>query len=324
MKKLFIILLAVLLMGCEIDALNYYQEAIEKSETIKDGQSKLDIELDIELSDELKETESEFASLISHVVFSNQKQFGENKSISRQYIGTDALGVDMVYYNNEGSEFVKIPFLGKYLPLDEMMLDEIDTTIYDKPPYSEESIQQISQIWTALVQEEDVVNLGDEVIDTPEGEVKVKKLVVSFSHDQIHQFLNDALIIISVDEVFKEEVKDYPMYGIQDGKLITSDQIVPAEDIIKGTQMLLDSVIVEDFEMITYIDIDKYIIQYEYNMKFSFKGVLESILNNINIKAAYQLYDIHQEQILEFPTLDESNKTTIEEIIDTLGEFSIE
>lgn len=324
MKKLVIFLLsALLLISCDVDALKYYNEATLKTETVEDGQSKLDIKVEMNFSEEAKDSVEELA-LFEEINFSHHMQFGKDQTISRQYLGTNAVGVDTVYYREQDLSYIRVPFLGKYLKLNDLSFGGIESSTYEEPPISEASKLKIAEKWRLLVQEDDVVNLGDEVIDTPEGEVKVKKFVISFSHDQVYKFLNEVIDILAEDDVFIEQVKSYPTYTFENNELKTSDYELSAEDIIQGNRALLDAIVIEDFSMTAYIDIDQYIVNHIYDAKISFKDILEEAIESITIHAEYELFDLNNKQEMDFPNVTENDWITFDEVIDSFGDFSIE
>lgn len=327
MKKIFIIILsAFLLMGCEIDALNYYQEAVIKTGQVKHGKSDLDLNVELTFSDEFKEAEADMVELLSEVNYQAKSVFNREKNLSivRQYLGNDAFGFDTINYKNDGDDHIRVPFTGKFLKLDpESIVEGLDFSVYDEDAITAETEQAISKLWFDLVSEDDVVNLGDEVIDTPEGEVKVKKMVVSFSNEQIHDFLDDVLVLISEDDVFKEQVKKYPMYYFEDKKLVeTEDFKLDVETAIDSMRLLFDDIIVNEMKFVTYIDIDKYIVQHEYDVSLSFKGDIESLIEGISFTSRYQLFDLHEENEFDFPKIEDQDTITIDEILELL-EFEI-
>ncbi|MBI9011170.1 MAG: hypothetical protein JEZ08_03000 [Clostridiales bacterium] len=327
MKRLLVLMMTViLLMGCEIDALNYYQEAIEKTDTIETAKSKMELNFSLDFSEEAIAEVPDLVDLLSEMTYIDDSKFDkiEEKIISRQYFGTKAFGVDTIYYKNADRSFIKVPFSGKFLKFDvENMIEGLDMSVYDEPPISGQTFQMIKEKWFSLVHEEDVVNLGDEVIDTPEGEVKVKKMVVTFSNEQIHGFLDDVLELMSNDSIFEEKLKSYPTYAFEDGEFtVVDDYEMDMKESIELIGMLLDDLIVDEFKFITYIDIDKYVIHHKYEIDLSFKGDLETVIESINMTSDYQLYDIHEKNMFEMPVLTEKNTITITELLEDL-EFEI-
>ena len=327
MKRLLVLLMSVfLLMGCEIDALNYYQEAIKKTDTIETAKSKLELKFNLDFSEEAIAEVPELVDILSEITYLDDSKFDktEEQIVSRQYIGTKAFGVDTIYYKDADKSFIKVPFSGKFLKFDaENMIEGLDMSVYEEAPISESTLQQIKVKWLALVNEEDVVNLGDEVIDTPEGEVKVKKMVVTFSNEQIHGFLDEVLDLVSKDSIFIEKIKSYPTYAFEDGELNVIDGYeMDAKESIELIRLLLDDVIVDEFKFITYIDIDKYVIHHQYEVNLSFKGDLETVIESLTMTSDYQLYDIHEKNVFETPVLTENNTITITELLEEL-EFEI-
>lgn len=318
MKKWIWLIMIIFLVGCQVDALEYYQEASEKTSTIEDGQSELDMSLELDFNIDVKDQNPELDDFFGSIVYEQIAKFSKEQTIARQYIGNDAIGMDLVYYKNYDEEYLKVPYLGKYLSLLDL---NMNSDLYAEPPFSKASEEEIKRMWLALVSEEDVVNLGDEVIDTPEGEVKVKKFVISFSHDQVQAFMNEVLILLENDAKFIEQLPKYQTYNYSDGEFETYQHDLDAEQMMNGIHMFMDNIVVEEFKMTAYIDIDKYIVHHVYDVKLSFKDFMKEVLDEIRFHADYQLFDMHEKQELEFPELNDNEFVTIEELLEGFEAF---
>ncbi|MCH4889896.1 hypothetical protein EZV73_20115 [Acidaminobacter sp. JC074] len=317
MKKWIWLILIVFLVGCQTDALEYYRDASLKTQTIEQGQSKLDMTLEVDFSDQVVKDNPELEDFLGKIVYEQNAQFSGEDVIARQYLGNDAIGLDTIFYKSGQDEYLRIPFLGKYLSLAEYE----DNELYAEPPFTKASEEEIKKMWLALVGEEDVVNLGDEVIDTPEGEVKVKKFVISFSNEQVHQFFGDVLTLLEKDPKFVEMIPKYPSYVYQDDQMMTYENNLSLDEMILGMRTFMDNVVVDEFKMTAYIDIDKYIVHHVYDVKLSFKDFIEEALNEVRFHAEYQLYDLHEKQVLSFPDVGEEDYITSEEIIENFEAF---
>jgi len=330
MKKVSIgaiLILIILLMGCQQDALKYYQESSLKTDAIDRAKSTIDLQLKVEVSELLKDEEPTLTDFISEINFNTSTQFDQKlgKRIASQYIGNGLIGIDTVYYKDGDNEYLKIPFTGKYISLDQLMSDEdLDFSMYEEVPISDNAVEALKDLWFNLAGQDDVVKLGNEVIDTPEGEVKVKKFVISFSHEQIQTFLKEAMNILEGDELLRSKIKDYPLFIIEDGKMtISNDSFeIDVDEVLDSLRLALRDMIIEEFKLITYIDVDQYIIESEYEIKVSFKGFLVDYLENVEFKLKYALYDLHEKIKFNFPEINDSNTTTIDEVLETL-EFEI-
>lgn len=320
MKKIIILLFATLLLiGCEIDALNYYKDAVVKTESLVDGQSQLAMTLNFDFVDASSEQE-----IFKEITFTHQRKFGDKQEVSRQYLGTSAFGIDTVYYENQEEAYIRLPFLGKYLSLNDIDMSQYGDALYEEPPISQETIEIIKDKWMMLVKEDDVVNLGDEVIDTPEGEVKVKKFVVTFSHEQVTTFLREVIDVVSQDPVFLERITEYPTFVYEDETLVVSDYDITSEEVIKGFDWLLESLIIEDFSMTAYVDIDLYMIQQTYDIKIAFSEKLSEVINGLTFNATYELFDLNQQQAFDFPMIESTDWITVDELLDSFEDYTID
>lgn len=319
-KWLILIVCAIFLMGCSTDALSYYQEAAIKTDSLDRAKSTLDLGVDFDFTDLFKTEAGEFTDFLEEISYTSERAFDRktNEKIVRQYVGNRQIGFDTVFYNDKGLEYIKVPFAGKYLKLETLLQsDLLGDAIYDEPPFEKKTLNRIKQLWLDLVQVEDVVNLGDEVIDTPEGEVKVKKFVVSFSNEQIKTFLKQVTSLIAEDEKFAQMIKEQVSIKIDDSGISTmTTESVDVKQVIEGMDQLLSDVIVDEFEMVTYIDIDQYIIESRYKVQLSFKGELGELIKTLKLDASYMLYDLHETISFVFPSIDETNTSDLETILD--------
>lgn len=317
MKKFILLIMVLVLVGCNQDALSYYQKSVKATETIERGKSKIVASVDFDFGSEM---DQELAVLIDTINYSSLANFDKslNNKIVRQYLGLSQLGFDTIYYQQEDEEFIKVPFTGKYIKLDDSLF-ESEENLYDKPPLSEASLSQIKDLWQNLVQEEDVVNLGNDVIDTPEGEVKVKKFVIKFSQEQVIGFLNESLMIISEDKQFHEMISKYPSYVYINDEIIQLEGMtLSGDDIIEAIGEMVKELRVNTFEYTAYIDVDKYIVESNYDIDLSFNDTVGSLVKGANFNLNYLLYDLHEKIVFEFPVLTEENITTIDQVIESL------
>lgn len=338
MKKILwvLVLTSLLLIGCEQDALKYFQDAAVKTDEIVRAKSMLVIHNEIEMSSLLTDAQSDLAALLRDVTYTSEKQFDKtsNESIVRQYLGTTLMGFDTVFYNNKGFEYIKVPFVGKYIKVEDLFdfdalnVDTLegntfDTSVYQEAPITAETLDAIEKAWYDLIEEDDVVNLGKEVVDTPEGEVKVKKLVVTFSNEQVKTFLNKALDLIDEDEKFKEEFKNYLMYSLNDQDEMTLTEMdieIDSTLVIESVRTLIDDLIVEEFKMVSYVDVDQYIIESQYDIHLSFVGNIGDYIKSIQLTVSYQLYELHEAISFDFPEMNDQNTITLSGILDQLND----
>lgn len=324
MKKLVFILLMLLLVSCDQDALNYYIESGEKTDTIDRAKSSLELNLEMDFSEDMITSNPSIVDLLSYVTYRSESKFdrSSHEKMTYQYLGSEGFGIDTSYYEYDQGTFLKVPFVGKFLNLNEMdTIQETDFSAYDRSPLTDEMLAYIKDEWMALVQEEDVVNLGNEIIDTPEGEVKVKKFVVTLSHEQIQSFLTQIIEKLRSDAYFIEVFESYPLYTLEDDQLVPFDAFeMDVQMFLDNMSDLLDDIIISNFKMTTYIDIDQYIIESNYDISLNFVGDLETVIEALDLKVNYLLYDLHEKIEFDFPSITENQLTTFDEVLEIFEE----
>lgn len=321
MKKLFLIGILILLTGCSKGYLEVYQEAVVKTELINEAKEVNELSIDFEFGDSVLNNLEIDTKLFEHIVYIQNTKFNkkENKIITRQFLGSDTIGFDTTYYNNEGVEYLDLPMVGKLVTLDDILnyFEIIDNNEEFTNVISKESIKKISQLWLNLVEEEDVVNLGNEVVDTPEGEVKVKKILIRATDNQIKVFIKKILDVLRDDSEFMKNISTYPLVSIdEDGELEEIENMLDADEILNSWEELLKNISFLNFEITTYIDIDKFIVNEELEVEIIFEGELNKYIKSIKFKNFYELYDINEKNEFIFPELN--NVITVEEVIEKL------
>lgn len=321
MKKLFLIGILILLTGCSKGYLEVYQEAVVKTELINEAKEVNELSIDFEFGDSVLNNLEIDTKLFEHIVYIQNTKFNkkENKIITRQFLGSDTIGFDTTYYNNEGVEYLDLPMVGKLVTLDDILnyFEIIDNNEEFTNVISKESIKKISQLWLNLVEEEDVVNLGNEVVDTPEGEVKVKKVLIRATDNQIKVFIKKILDVLRDDSEFMKNISTYPLVSIdEDGELEEIENMLDADEILNSWEELLKNISFLKFEITTYIDIDKFIVNEELEVEIIFEGELNKYIKSIKFKNFYELYDINEKNEFIFPELN--NVITVEEVIEKL------
>ena len=319
MKKILLIVVLVLLTGCSKEYLEVYQEAVVKTELINDGKKVDKLNINFEFGDSLLNNSEIDMNFFEHITYTQNTKFNkkENKIIIRQFLGSDTIGFDTVYYNNEGVEYLNFPTFGKIVTLNDIMnyFGKIDKTEEFTNIISKESIKKINKLWLDIFEAENVANLGNEVVDTPEGEVKVKKLLISATDKQIKIFIKQAIDILKNDSEFIKTINRDLLFSIDgNSEPIKTENKLDIESLLNSWDDLSKNISFKNFEMATYIDIDKFIVNGELQVEILFKGQLKKSIKSIKLKNFYELYDINEKNEFIFPKLD--NTMTVEEIIE--------
>ncbi len=312
MKKVTLLLLLLFslnLISCSEEALIVYEEAVVKTDEIKSAKAKTELEVKIEFGDELPENFTAVKDMLEHIKYVGTKRYDSNgidKMIMHQLIETKSFGLDTVFYSNDKMNFIKLPFLGKFINLNEVNIS--GRTFESAPPLTVETINDIKTLWLDLANTDDVVNLGNEVVDTPEGEVKVQKLVIRFNDSQVKSFLKDVLVLLEEDSNFRSLVANSTSN-------IEAEIDIDIDFVIEFMGKMIDDMNFEEFEIITYIDIDKYIVNNESKVSISFDGDLGKIVKSLELTLFYQLYDIGEKIEFDFPVLNNENTSTVDELL---------
>jgi len=304
-KMVSILLILVLVTGCQKNVLNVYREASVKTDEIKRGSSDTELELAIEFKEDLP---SSWKDLVGNIYFKTTTLFNKDTEeiISHQFISNKDYGIDTVYYQNKDIRVIELPSEGKYIDLKGINSSEEVGFNKDTSFISDESIKKILKIWLDILENKDVMYLGKTVVDTPEGEVKVKEIVVNITGDQLKSFLNETLIILSQDEKFRKTLTKYLENKFKEEGVFDFDEMVEVY------RALIEKVEVDLFTATTYIDIDGYMVDNSYKIQLSFQEDEAMYVKSMTFDGHFITYDIGQKHAFIFPDMEGKSITTDE------------
>ena len=289
MKRLIVVfaLCLIIFTGCASDG-NYeaYMKAVEKTENIKMSSSSVDVEVD-----QNKDNGNKTLKFKMDGYFNREKDQG----IFDIYLYYDELGNDVSYFRKSSSEqYIKLPFYDEYIKLE----DEFNTE--DMANENMKAIvEEIGFKWQNIIKEENVF-VGEKLtVENDDGSVKVRKFTVKPNKNQINEIV-DAMKINILDN--KEKI--YKIFNEISSNNPEIDEI--DEDLFRDTfEDAINSINIESYEEISYVDSDGYIIDKEVNMNISYKnkGDLANPISSQNIKIKIKNWDIEREIKLEFPEI---------------------
>jgi len=276
----FIIILGIIITGCSDKSYEEYEEAVIKTESLNSGKIKIEGNYLISFNEEEFSAEDyKKAEIYSNYKFVGTSIFDKEAEKNNFYgnIEFAKLGFDLEYFKDKNKEYIKIPFLGKYIDLsnlDEFKEMELENSKFDfninNFEMDAELVNKISKLWTEKISDENVFKGKKFLMNTPEGDVKVIKYTISFS-----------------DEILKKLI--YKTVLLYDASIETS---------------FLEKIAIESFIYDAYVDIDGYIIEENFNISYRFTDILE--INNFKMDFKLINYDLNEKQEFENINLDES------------------
>lgn len=319
MKRVLLFLLSVVflisLAACKNNDFDAYIKAVNKTNEIKRGQQSKDLKMNMDfdmegLSDEEIKKLSYFKSFNSkfNITFDNDL----NKSIGRNYFNFGGLGFDMTFYRNGEKSFIKMPILGKYLLLDESLIDtylkdeEIDKE--EKKCISEKTIKELGEKWIDTIKRDDVFAGKDSVMSTPEGEVKVTEYTIKLTDEQFKKLLTESGDILLKDEKLKETIDEYVR------RIREEESDFNFNDAISNFKEGIEESEFENLSYIAFIDIDGYIVKEIIEFSIRFRGQKYEGMNGFEYYLETNSWDIEKDQKFEFPELTKENTMDTDEI----------
>jgi hypothetical protein len=127
-----------------------------------------------------------------------------NQGIYRNYMNLGGLGFDFDLYQNGEEKFIKLPIVGKYMKLEDML--KAAERNGEKPSVliSSDTMRALGAEWVGVLKQEDVFKGKDIVLTTPDGEVKTKVYTITLKDEQVKSLEENALTILAKDENLKK------------------------------------------------------------------------------------------------------------------------
>lgn len=320
MKRIFAAMLVLLVTalavtGCGTNSLADYKKALDKTDQITKGQSSGEFAVIMDFNtDGMTQEEINELNYYKNMSGSFKKTFdsSKNQRVCRNYLNMGGLGFDIDIYENGEEMFIKLPIIGKYMKLDEMM-KKVKESPAEQPNFlSDDTLKTLGEAWVGMLKEEDIFKGKDIVLTTPDGEVKTTVYTITLNDVQIKAFAEKAISILSEDEILRSNIESLLAQKADQPESLDFDELV---DKIKE-HMKKDAI--ESFQYTAYVDIDGYIvnevIEVEITKETNYAGEPKEISFHLEIKN----FDINKDQKIEFPVLTEENTLKTEELGQTM------
>lgn len=320
----FILLFTLLLTACNNDGLGEYKKAAEKTEQVKMGQklgefkAKMDFDTEGMTPEEIKKL-----NYYKDINGSFNTIYDENfkNRICKNYLNLGGLGFDYDLYMNGDETFMKLPVIGKYMKLDELMTsldveqkEHSETKVENaksKNIISEETFNLVSEKWISLMKKDNVLKGKNIVLTTPDGEVKTTEYTIKLNDEQIKNLFKGSADIVLKDESFKE-------FYVKMQNSIEPLKDITLEKLVADIKTDIDNYKVESFSYTAYVDIDGYIVneivEVALNVVNNEQTEHNGRLTGVNYKLDIKNWDINKEQKFDFPILTNDNTFDVNDI----------
>lgn len=312
MFKLLTILMLVALTatGCGSNSLAGYKKAVEKTAQIEKGQCSAEFSMVMDFNTAgMSQEDMNQLNYYSRMSGNFQSAFDEriSQGIYRSYMNLGGLGFDFDVYKNGEEVYAKLPVIGKYMRMDDLLKEAGESGITGTPGaadskvISDDTLQALGAEWVGMLKEKDVFKGKDIILTTPDGEVKTTVYTITLNDSQLKDFEVKAVAILSQDENLRSSVNTIinQKSGLQPDaefdELITKIKKYIMEDKL------------ESFLYTAYVDIDGYIVNETIEIEIKRNAREQGEPKSISFRLDMKNWDINKEQQLEFPELTEEN-----------------
>lgn len=270
MKALFakgigltLLLSLLLLSGCGVQPNEALFQAEQKTFQTETGRMEILMRMDgkVTVMKEGKEEKVDWPvkEVLTKVAYDAKKEL----SLTQNRTTVEDIGYEMKFYQDGMKTYILSPLFPKIL-----VIDQASWKASSLSPEEVTKLQrlgeQLKERWLSLLQRENAAAIGDELLSTPNGEVKVKKYRINLSAEGLRSFLLDSLTILGGSEAFQKVLDQSISLG--DG---TKTQFsIPSLDEIKER---VEKVAISPLHYYAYIDRDGYVI--DENLELTLDGI---------------------------------------------------
>ncbi len=319
--KRMIALIMVLLMtvpsvaGCGNNSLGDYKKAVDKTDQIVKGQNSAEFSTSLDFN-----TEGMTAEAVNELnyyknmsgSFRSVFDSGSNQGVYRNYMNLGGLGFDFDLYQNGEEKFIKLPIVGKYMKLEDMLKEAEQSPVSTSELISEDTMKALEAEWVGMLKQEDVFKGKDIVLTIPDGEVKTKVYTITLNGEQVKSLEENVLTILSKDENLKKN------YEAMMEKKADKTKRISFEQFINKAKEQLKEDMVENFQYTAYVDIDGYIVNETVEVKIKRIALEPGELKSIRFSLEMKNWDINKDQKFEFPVLTDENTMKINDLDQTM------
>lgn len=308
--KRMVALITVLLMtvlavaGCGSNSLADYKKAAEKTDQIVKGQNSAEFSTTLDFNTEGMSTDAvNELNYYKNMSGSFRSVFDSSSSqgIYRNYMNLGGLGFDFDLYHNGTDKFIKLPIVGKYMKLEDMLKEAEQSPVKPSELISKDTVKALGAEWVGMLKQEDVFKGKDIVLTTPDGEVKTKVYTITLNDEQVKTLEENVLTILAKDENLKAN------YEVVKEKKADWKKPASFEEFIGEAKEQLRKDTVENFQYTAYVDIDGYIVNEAVEVMIKRDAAEQGEPKSISFRLEMKNWDINKDQKFEFPILTDEN-----------------
>lgn len=314
MKKITALAAALLIIsmiasGCGANSLADYKKAADKTAQIEQGQKSGDFTLTMDFNtdgmslDKINEL-NYYKNLSGN--FKTLYDNSEKKQICRNYLNFGGLGFDFNIYKDGDNMFVKLPVIGKYMELKDMMNQSSSKSGQQFAMLSEDTLKALRGEWVGMLKQEDVFKGKKIVMTTPDGEVKTTLFTITLNEEQLKTFETNVIDILSKDENLRKN------YETAVRQYSEKPDVSGFDSTVGKLKSGLSGNNVESFQYTAYVDVDGYIVDEKIDAKLGRKAAEPGETKTVSFHLELKNWDINQAQKFEFPELTGENTVTMD------------
>jgi len=315
MKRIIIILVCVVtlisLVACGRNDLEDFKEAIQKTAEITKGSMAVKSKVEMEFNtDGLTEEEIKALNYVKNVVMNMNFKYNdeEERVIAKNYLSFGGLGFDLDFYMDKDKAFIKMPMLGKYIVISDMVMDSEES---GSPEELDGSFIAFKKKLEGILQEENVFSGKDTIITTQEGEVKATEYNISLKDQQIKNLLGEIMVELSSNKEIERNFNKYIEFNMEG---IDTPEDITLEGLLEDLDKAISRSTIKDFNYVAFVDIDGYIVKEDIVFEIEFMDTESGKVKDLRYQFSSEQWNINEDQDFDYPELNDDNTLDIESL----------
>ncbi len=289
-----------------------YLDAVENMENVKSMEEQFTVDIHIDTQNATDETQKELEGYENiSIAIDTQQDWDIERLVSDIYIKLKSISAYAKFYIDGDNIYLKTPFFEEYIMLNDTQMQE-ETIESISPEVYEQVSKDFVVIWKEAVRNEIIESEGNTVVNTPDGDMKVKILTLALDDERSKRIIKEMVNTISENENIKQIIIENINNNNQ-----TEDTEPVKEKVIQGLEELPttyidleDKFTIDEIKIIAKLDRDNYII--EEDMSFKMHLLEQNITIYVTTNA--KRWNINQPIQIEIPEIKPEEMITPEEL----------
>lgn len=312
---LIIIMTITLLIGCgKKDPKEIIEEVVENSTKIQTAEQnvEMNINLNIPSKDPMTAIMLQMLNNIKldmHIVTDDENM----QSLSDMTLNLGGMAYNIKAYSTKENVIMKLPMIPQYV------VQEQTINLNDKEGLNDIT-NKLTEAMLDSIKDENIKINGEKTISTPEGDVKVKELVMSFSNDEAKEVMKEIVNIMFENEEMSKLLEENIKKNLElKGETVTDEKVQirlkeTKENFKNGFTNFEQELTIDKLNVVYLVDKNNTARGSEFEISISGRNeeTGQDILIDLNGKS--KIWNINKKVKIEIPEINKENSIKMQDL----------